>query len=400
MTTTQRWTMLAVVLGSAIVFLDGTIVNVALATIGRELPGAVLGTLEGLTYVTSGYFATLAALLVLSGALADYYGRRRVFVIGLAGFGATSALCGLAPSLELLVVARIFQGAAGALLVPGAIAIITRGVRGTGSGPRVRHLGGGDGGGGPARAAHRRDARRHHRLARGLPDQRAAGAPRAVRGDPAHARDEERAGDRRLRLARLARGDPRHRRPRVRRDPRSAAALGRPSGVDRAGHRDRRPHRLPDPDGAAAEPARPAGVVSEPRVRRHQPVHAADLFRALRELRVPVARAPVGAGVHGAGRRGGRPAERRSCWRCCRPGSGHWPGGWGRVRSSSPDRCSWRRACCGTRGCRPRRRRGRATIDEPLDARPARGHLHRRAAGDRAVRRRASRWSSRRSRRR
>ncbi len=125
MTTTQRWTMLAVVLGSAIVFLDGTIVNVALATIGRELPGAVLGTLEGLTYVTSGYFATLAALLVLSGALADYYGRRRVFVIGLAGFGATSALCGLAPSLELLVVARIFQGAAGALLVPGAIAIIT-----------------------------------------------------------------------------------------------------------------------------------------------------------------------------------------------------------------------------------------------------------------------------------
>ena len=98
MTTTQRWTMLAVVLGSAIVFLDATIVNVALATIGRELPGAVLGTLEGLTYVTSGYFATLAALLVLSGALADYYGRRRVFVIGLAGFGATSALCGLAPT--------------------------------------------------------------------------------------------------------------------------------------------------------------------------------------------------------------------------------------------------------------------------------------------------------------
>ena len=125
MTTTQRWTMLAVVLGSAIVFLDGTIVNVALATIGRELPGSVFGTLEGLTYVTSGYFATLAALLVLSGALADYYGRRRVFIIGLAGFGATSALCGFAPSLELLVLARILQGAAGALLVPGAIAIIT-----------------------------------------------------------------------------------------------------------------------------------------------------------------------------------------------------------------------------------------------------------------------------------
>ena len=119
-----RWiAAVAMMIAVLMDMIDVTIVNVALATIGRELPGAVLGTLEGLTYVTSGYFATLAALLVLSGALADYYGRRRVFIIGLAGFGATSALCGLAPSLELLVLARIFQGAAGALLVPGAIAI-------------------------------------------------------------------------------------------------------------------------------------------------------------------------------------------------------------------------------------------------------------------------------------
>src|SRR5919198_4138827 len=125
MTSLQRWTMVAAILGSAIVFLDGTIVNVALTRIGAEIPATVLGRLEGLTYVTSGYYATLAALLVLAGALADHHGRRRVFAIGLAGFGLTSTLCGLAPSLEVLVLARLLQGAAGALLVPGSIAIIT-----------------------------------------------------------------------------------------------------------------------------------------------------------------------------------------------------------------------------------------------------------------------------------
>jgi EmrB/QacA subfamily drug resistance transporter len=117
--------MLAVILGSSIVFLDGTIVNQALPRIGKELPATVVGTLEGQTYVQSGYLATLAALLILAGALADYFGRRRVFAIGLVGFGATSVLCGLAPTLELLVVFRILQGVSGALLVPGSIAIIT-----------------------------------------------------------------------------------------------------------------------------------------------------------------------------------------------------------------------------------------------------------------------------------
>src|SRR5437762_3337757 len=121
----QRWTMVAVVLGSSIVFLDGTVVNVALPRIGRELPATVIGVLEGQTYVNSGYLATLSALLILSGALNDYYGRRRMFVVGLVGFGLTSALCGLAPNLELLVVFRILQGAAGAVLVPGSLSIIT-----------------------------------------------------------------------------------------------------------------------------------------------------------------------------------------------------------------------------------------------------------------------------------
>lgn len=117
--------LLAVILGSGIVFLDGTVVNVALETIGRELPGSLVGQLEGLTYVTGGYLAILAALLIPAGALSDAYGRRRVFGLGLVAFGAASAACGLAPTMELLIVFRLLQGAAGAFLVPGALSIIT-----------------------------------------------------------------------------------------------------------------------------------------------------------------------------------------------------------------------------------------------------------------------------------
>jgi EmrB/QacA subfamily drug resistance transporter len=123
--TSKRWTLAAVVLGSGIVFLDSTIVPVALPRIGEDLPATFLGTLEGQSYVYYGYLLTLSALLVLAGALTDYYGRRRLFAIGLVGFGITSALCGLAPTLELLVLGRVLQGAAGAILVPGALSIIT-----------------------------------------------------------------------------------------------------------------------------------------------------------------------------------------------------------------------------------------------------------------------------------
>jgi EmrB/QacA subfamily drug resistance transporter len=126
MTPRQRWTLVATVIGSGSVFLDGTIVNVALPIIGRDLPSSVFGVLEGQTYVVSGYLAVLAALLILAGALSDHYGRRRVYALGLASFAAASALCGLAPTLEWLVIFRLLQGAAGALLVPGALSIITQ----------------------------------------------------------------------------------------------------------------------------------------------------------------------------------------------------------------------------------------------------------------------------------
>jgi EmrB/QacA subfamily drug resistance transporter len=125
MTTRQRWTLVATVIGSGTVFLDGTIVNVALPRIGVELPVSIVSVLEGQTYVVSGYLAILSALLILAGALSDHYGRRRVYAIGLGGFAVTSALCGLGPSLEWLIVFRLLQGAAGALLVPGSLALIT-----------------------------------------------------------------------------------------------------------------------------------------------------------------------------------------------------------------------------------------------------------------------------------
>ena len=118
-------------LGSAIVFLDGTFVYLALPRIGADLQSSVIGRLEGQTYVTSGYLATLAAFLVLAGALGDFYGRRRIFLLGLGLFGLTSLLCGFAPNLEALVLARVLQGMAGSLLVPGSLSIITSTFEGT-----------------------------------------------------------------------------------------------------------------------------------------------------------------------------------------------------------------------------------------------------------------------------
>ncbi|HKW59982.1 MAG TPA: MFS transporter [Candidatus Dormibacteraeota bacterium] len=122
---TKRWILAAAVLGSGIVFLDSTVVNVALPRIGRDLPRIFLGVLEGQSYVYNAYLLTLSALLILAGAVNDFYGRKRTFLLGLLGFGATSALCGFAPNMELLVLFRVLQGAAGALLVPGSLALIT-----------------------------------------------------------------------------------------------------------------------------------------------------------------------------------------------------------------------------------------------------------------------------------
>src|SRR5258708_12284612 len=92
---------------------------------GRDLHRSFLGVLEGQSYVYNAYLLTLSSLIFLAGALSDFYGRRRMFLYGLAGFGVTSVLCGVAPTMELLVLFRILQGVAGALLGPGSLALLT-----------------------------------------------------------------------------------------------------------------------------------------------------------------------------------------------------------------------------------------------------------------------------------
>jgi len=134
MTDRRRWILVAAVLGSGIVFLDSTVVNVALPRIGRDLPRLWFGVLEGQSYIYNAYLLSLCALLILAGALSDVYGRRRMFLWGLVGFGVTSVLCGLAPNVELLVLFRVLQGLAGAVLVPGSLALLTANFEGEAQG--------------------------------------------------------------------------------------------------------------------------------------------------------------------------------------------------------------------------------------------------------------------------
>jgi EmrB/QacA subfamily drug resistance transporter len=116
-----RWVLLATVLGSGVAFLDGTVVNVALPAIAEDL-----GTdLAGLQWVLDAYLVTLTALVLLGGSLGDRYGRRRVFLYGLHGFTAASIVCGIAPNVEVLILARAAQGVGAALLVPGSLAILS-----------------------------------------------------------------------------------------------------------------------------------------------------------------------------------------------------------------------------------------------------------------------------------
>jgi EmrB/QacA subfamily drug resistance transporter len=116
----QRLTLVATILGSTVVFLDATVVNVALPAISDDLDAG----LAGQQWVVEAYLLTMVSLLLVGGSLGDQFGRRRMFVAGLLGFGATSVLCALAPSDEFLVGARALQGIAGALLVPGSLAIV------------------------------------------------------------------------------------------------------------------------------------------------------------------------------------------------------------------------------------------------------------------------------------
>jgi EmrB/QacA subfamily drug resistance transporter len=116
----KRFTVIATILGSTIVFLDATVVNVALPAISDDLNAG----LADQQWVVEAYALATVSLLLVGGALGDQFGRRWIFTIGLIGFGITSILCALAPSSTFLIGARALQGLTGALLVPGSLAII------------------------------------------------------------------------------------------------------------------------------------------------------------------------------------------------------------------------------------------------------------------------------------
>jgi EmrB/QacA subfamily drug resistance transporter len=143
--TAGRWVLTVAVMGSGLAFLDGTVVNVALPELGRDLDAST----SSLQWILNGYLLTLASLILLGGSLGDRYGRRRIFVVGAGLFTAASLLCAIAPNAGLLVVARLLQGIGGALLTPGSLAMIESSFR---PGDRARAIGAWSGLGGVATA--------------------------------------------------------------------------------------------------------------------------------------------------------------------------------------------------------------------------------------------------------
>src|SRR5688500_18661602 len=140
-----RWVLAVAVLGSGLAFLDGTVVNVALPEIGRDLDAST----SDLQWILNGYLLTLASLILLGGSLGDRHGRRRIFVLGVGLFTVASLLCAIAPNAEMLIFARLIQGVGGALLTPGSLAMIEASFR---PGDRARAIGAWSGLGGVAAA--------------------------------------------------------------------------------------------------------------------------------------------------------------------------------------------------------------------------------------------------------
>ncbi len=129
----KRLTLVACILGSGIALLDSTVVNVALPTIQRDLGGG----LAAQQWVVNAYLLTLGSLILVGGSLGDLYGERRIFALGVGGFGGASLLCALAPTIGALIAARALQGVAGALLTPSALAVIVATFRESERGPAI-----------------------------------------------------------------------------------------------------------------------------------------------------------------------------------------------------------------------------------------------------------------------
>src|SRR3954471_3902528 len=117
---TKRLTLVATILGSSIAILDSSVVSVALPSI----QGSLGGGLAGQQWISNAYLLTLGSFILLGGSLGDIFGERRVFALGVGGFGVTSVLCAIAPSIGTLIAFRALQGIAGALLTPSSLAVI------------------------------------------------------------------------------------------------------------------------------------------------------------------------------------------------------------------------------------------------------------------------------------
>jgi EmrB/QacA subfamily drug resistance transporter len=116
----KRLVLVAAILGTTVVTVDSTVVNIALPAIADDLGGG----LAGQQWTSNAYLVTLSSLLLIGGSLGDLFGERRVFALGVTMFGVTSLFCALAPTIELLVIGRALQGVSGALLTPAALAVI------------------------------------------------------------------------------------------------------------------------------------------------------------------------------------------------------------------------------------------------------------------------------------
>jgi EmrB/QacA subfamily drug resistance transporter len=129
----MRWTLAATILGSSIVFIDSSVVNVALPPIQSDLGGG----LAAQQWVVDSYLLTLGSLILVGGSLGDIFGEVRLFVLGVVAFGLASALCAVAPDITTLIVFRGLQGVAGALLTPASLAVITASFQGSARGAAI-----------------------------------------------------------------------------------------------------------------------------------------------------------------------------------------------------------------------------------------------------------------------
>src|SRR5262249_9747939 len=117
---TKRWVLVATILASAIAYIDESVVNIALPAIEKDLAASAMV----IQWLVNAYTLCLAALLLIGGAAADRFGRRKMFILGVSIFAAASLCCGLAPGADTLILARALQGVGAAVLIPCSLALI------------------------------------------------------------------------------------------------------------------------------------------------------------------------------------------------------------------------------------------------------------------------------------